>query len=622
LIGLFLYMQSRLFVLTVIVFYALSVHAQPFPFPGNYFRNPVGIPIELSANFGELRPNHWHMGLDIRTNAKENYPVYAAAEGYIAHIGIRPQSFGRFIIINHPNGLSTLYAHLNDFFPGLEEYVTAKQYEKESWAIELDFAKGQFPVTKGAFIAYSGNTGGSQGPHLHFEIFNTRTQKRLNPLLFDFFVKDDVPPNLVKLAIYDRNKSVYEQTPQFFNLKNTDSGYVIPKIPVIKTGFRRVSFALQAYDRLSGSNNPNGIYSAHIFKNDEAQLSFVLDSIDYDETLYINAHVDYKIRYNGGAFLQHLSQLPGDKCTAYRQINGDGVLELTDSIQQAIRIEVKDVAGNVSQLNFFIQYDDSLAVEYGHSSRTNVFAPNMVNMMDKPGFELYLPEGSLYDTVSPVYFVTAASLPYSFSDIHHAGDASVPLHEDAIVRLKLKRPVPAAGQDKLLILRSDRRGNSVRKAVWQEQWVSARFGGFGTFQIIADVTPPRVNDPGKGDTINLSAATRIIFSPADDYGIKSFRAALSSCTADILGYHCIEDSLSRSRWLRFTNDKSRNWIYRFDEQCPYGVHQLKVTIEDIAGNITVKEWWIKRFPYTPPPPKKKTGKKTNEKAKKSVKKKN
>ncbi len=127
--------------------------------------------MQLAANFGELRPDHWHMGLDIRTDQKENLPVYAAADGYIAHIGVRPESFCRFIIINHPNGLSTLYAHLNDFYPALEQYVTEQQYRKESWAIELDFTKEPFPVTQGAFIAYSGNTGGSQEPHFHLEIF-------------------------------------------------------------------------------------------------------------------------------------------------------------------------------------------------------------------------------------------------------------------------------------------------------------------------------------------------------------------------------------------------------------------------------------------------------------------
>ncbi|MGQ0740429.1 MAG: M23 family metallopeptidase, partial [Bacteroidota bacterium] len=375
-------MQRRLPVLTYLLFFSLSLPAQPVPYPKNYFRNPVGVPMELAANFGELRPSHWHMGLDIRTGAKENYPVYAAAEGYIAHIGIRPQSFGRFLIINHPNGLSTLYAHLNDFYPALEEYVTTKQYEQESWAIELNFTKEQFAVTKGAFIAYSGNSGGSQGPHLHFEIFNTQTQKRLNPLLFDFPLKDAVPPSLVKLAIYDRSKSVYEQTPQFFNLKNTDSGYIIPKIPVIRTGLSKLSFALQAYDRTSGSNNPNGIFSAKLYVDDEPQIAFVLDSIDYDETLYMNAHVDYKLRYNGSAFIQHLSQMPGDHGAAYKKIKGDGVTVLSDTSLHTISIEVKDAAGNASRLNFFIQHDDSLAVAETRFSTATTFAAGKVNVLE------------------------------------------------------------------------------------------------------------------------------------------------------------------------------------------------------------------------------------------------
>src|ERR1044071_5256005 len=126
-------MQARLLLVTGYVFFSIYVSGQ-LHYPKNYFRNPLGIPIKLVANFGELRPNHWHMGLDIRTNQKENLPVYAAANGYIAHVGIRSQSFGRYIIINHPNGYSTLYGHLNDFFPALEEYVTQQQYEQETWA--------------------------------------------------------------------------------------------------------------------------------------------------------------------------------------------------------------------------------------------------------------------------------------------------------------------------------------------------------------------------------------------------------------------------------------------------------------------------------------------------------
>ncbi len=589
-------MQWKVLFLSSVIFISSFVQAQLPAYPKGYFRNPLGIPIDLSANFGELRPNHWHMGLDLRTNQRENLPVYAAAEGYISHIGIRAQSFGRFITITHPNGLSTLYAHLNDFYPELEEYVTGQQYSQESWAIELDLEKNKFPVHKGQLIAYSGNTGGSQGPHLHFEIFDTKTTKRLNPLLFGFDVEDRVAPTIVKLAMYDRSKSVYDQSPRFFALKNTDSGYIIPKLPVIVTGLDRVSFAIQAYDRLSGSNNPNGIFSAKLFINYEPQLSFVLDSIDYKETRYMNAHIDYKYDYNGGAYLQHLSKLPGDNGAAYHVIKNDGVIHLADTTIRNVSIDVKDAHGNTSQINFGIQYSDSLAQQImKYRNPAQRFAPNMVSVLEKPDFELFIGEGCLYDTVQSVYFRNNAVATTIVSGIHQVNDGSFPVHDDLTVRIKPTKQIPDEWKDRLLIQKTSK-GSTIRKAEWQGDWVTAKFGDFGTFQVVADVIPPQLNELGRGDTINLSAASRIVFSPTDNFGmVKKLRAELNG------------------QWLRFTNDKTRNWIYQFDERCPYGVHEIKVTIEDLVGNTTTKAWWFKRAPYTPPPPKKKVVKKTTAK---------
>jgi hypothetical protein len=193
-------------------------------------------------------------------------------------------------------------------------------------------------------------------------------------------------------------------------------------------------------------------------------------------------------------------------------------------------------------------------------------------------------------------------LAYAVSPLHQVKDASVPVHDDLAVRIKPDRQIPDEWKSKLVIQRSYRSSNSIRKTELRDGWLEAKFGDFGNFQAFADVLPPTLNEIGKGDTVNLSPASRILFTPADNFAVKSFRAELNG------------------QWIRFTNNKSRNWIYVFDEKCPYGVHHLKVTVEDLVGNITTKTWWFKRYPYKPPPKKKAVKKKSGKKTVVSVKK--
>jgi murein DD-endopeptidase MepM/ murein hydrolase activator NlpD len=591
-------MRILFFIPALIIFFPFLVSAQVTTYPKNYFRNPLDVPMKLAANFGEIRSNHWHMGLDIRTEQRENLPVYAAADGYVAKVRVEPFGFGQAIFINHANGYTTVYGHLNSFAPQLAQYITAQQYKMESWQVELEFPPSLFPVNKGQLIAYSGNTGGSQGPHLHFEIRDTKTTRCLNPLLFGMPIADDVPPGIIRLGLYDREKSVYEQSPKLFPVKKTGAVYSIPKTPVIKTGLRKISFAIQANDKLSGSANPNGIYGAALFVDEKPVINFFLDSVDYVETHAINAQVDYKYSYNGGVDVQHLSQLPGDRSRVYHHISGDGVLELNDNNIHSVRVEVKDAYMNTSVLNFQVQHDNNLANQVSAHIPHDQFIPNRLNTVSRNDFELNLPPNILYDTIQPVYTEMVTNEPNAISSLHRFCDASIPPGDYFSVRIKPGKSFPSIWGDKIVIKNVYGSRSTVRKAEWQNGWLTASFDDFGTYQAFADVEAPEVNLAGRGDTIDLSGAQRIVFWPTDNFGVKNFRVELDG------------------KWLRFTNDKGRAYIYNFDERCPYGVHSLKVAVADLAGNTTVKTWWFKKYPYTAPL--KKVGKKGTSLKKKTV----
>src|SRR5688572_1629488 len=577
-------------------------------YPPGYFDNPLDIPMSLSANFGELRPGHWHMGLDLRTNQKENLPVLASADGYIAHIGIRPLSFGRFIIINHPNGYSTLYAHLNEFFPQLEKYVTQKQIEKESWAIELDFSPNDFKVEQGDEIAKSGNTGGSQGPHLHFEIIDTKSGRSLNPLLFGFTVEDDVAPAISRLAVYDRSISTYLQIPQMFQVVKTDSGYYT-KPRKILTGYNKLSVAVTATDRVNGSNGANGIYAAWLYYGSSPQIAFVIDSMTYRESDYINAHVDKRLRNAGGPFVQHLSQLPGFRGRVYEEIDGTGIIELNDTLTHDLRLEIFDANENRSSLFFQVRYDESLAEKIKKPMHARMLVPAQVNVIDEKEFEVYMPENCLYDSIPFTYYQQNVFSPSAVTAQHRFGDPIYPLHSAFSVRIKPVKTIRDDLRNKLMMLKEWKGARSIRKAEWQNGWIAASFDNLGIFQAFIDTMAPTINAPAKArlpvgqgkDTLDLSPLSKIVFTPADNFAVRSFRAELDG------------------KWLKFSNDKARSFVYIFDEQCPYGVHELNVRVEDLAGNVTEKTWWFKKYPYTPP--KKKVYKKKTTKKKPVAKKK-
>ena len=555
--------------------------AQFFPakqYPQNYFAYPVEAPISLSANFGELRSNHYHMGLDCRTNQVQNRKILAAADGYIARVKIEPWGYGRAIYINHPNGLTTLYAHLNDFYPALEAYVKEQQYKLKSWAVFLDIPAGVFPVNKEMFIAFSGNTGGSQGPHLHFEIRDTKTDKVLNPSLFGFPIPDTIAPDIYRLAVYDRHISTYEQTPRIYTLKKVNGIYITSPSLVIAHS-DKVSFGITATDRFNGSANRNGIYETVLYQNEKPVVGFQLDDISYDETRYLNAHIDYTYKSSTGRYIQHISKLPGFNNSVYKTTPGDGVIDLDTGIIYKIKLEVKDANGNTSVAAFDIKQPGNstpakttdAATFYQHLS----FHPGFINPFENNRISFYLGENCLYDSIRFRYHEINANSDFPVFQLHHTG---VPLHCYFPVNIKAQTAHP----DKMVMRRFAGNKNDYKKAYpvihgKDTGWYRADFREFGNFQLMLDTIPPTISPIGFKAGIHTRKLKQLVFGVRDNTEeIKSFTATLNG------------------KWLRFTNDKASRFIYVFDEMCPPGEHELKIIVEDQVGNTTEKKYRLIR----------------------------
>lgn len=609
-------------------------------YPQDYFRDPLDIPMSLAANFGELRPNHYHMGLDIRTRHKENLSVYAAADGYVARVQIEPAGFGQAIYIRHPNGYTTVYGHLNQFFPALAAYVHEQQYRQQSWSVDLAIPPALFPVRKGEFIAYSGSTGGSQGPHLHFEIRLTAGDINLNPLLFGLPVPDGTPPTILRLAWYDRNQGIYEQSPHILPVRSNGFRAAAGPASIAATGWMigpgvltvpttRISFALSAFDAQSGSNNPNGIYQAVLYEDERTVIGFEMNNISYDNTRNINAHIDYKTRETGGPFLQQLSFLSGYPFPSIYRVPGapagidpagygsdssqrtgvaghaaNGVLDLSDSRLHKIRIDVLDTRGNTAELKFEVQYKASPAAASPATAPAAAapaatasaptappagkrFYPGMVDGFETEDCAFYMGEKSLYDSVVLAASVSGypgsgLSLPGGVSAVYSIGAPWIPLLDPVLVRLRLAGK-SSPGPD-------DKPAAADVSSIIVDKVVMVCFRGSEK-----DVKRPewkdgwasaRFREFGNFELVEDTIAP--VITP-----IGPLEGADLSHAGRIAFY--IKDNLGALRnfraeldgaWLCFTNDKGLAYIYKFDEHCPSGRHTLKVTVEDVAGNRT------------------------------------
>jgi len=366
----------------------------------NYFRSPLDIPLYLAGDFGELRTNHFHTGVDIKTQGREGFNVYAVADGFVSRISISPWGYGNVIYIDHPNGYTSVYAHLKSFKGKIAEEIFKHQHELESWEIDWYPPDTLLKVKKGDLIALTGNTGGSRAPHMHFELRETKSEFATNPLLHCFNIKDNIAPviNGLEIIPLDNNSFVNNKNESLrFRIVGKNGNYHL-KYDVPLKAYGKIGFAISGFDRLNEMPNQNAIYSIALYKNDTLIYKSIMKKIDFEQLKAINALIDYPTFIKTGKRYQRSYILPNNQLNVYDRSIGNGIVSLNKNEKAKLKYIVKDSYGNQSELSFeVVGFKDNNVMPGKINKPDAIFNYNDSNYFETTNVKVEIPKDALYE---------------------------------------------------------------------------------------------------------------------------------------------------------------------------------------------------------------------------------
>jgi hypothetical protein len=544
-------------------------------YPTDYFRPPVDLRLLLSGTFGELRANHFHSGIDIKTNGATGAKVYAIADGYISRINVSAFGFGKALYINHPNGYTSVYAHLDYFTGPVHEYVMDEHYSRESFEMTLYPAAGELPVKKGDLIAYSGNSGSSAGPHLHFEIREEASQEPINPLLFGFEVKDFYRPDITWLKIYavDENSLVNGQNRHTkFQVEGWGADHRLAAGKKI-TLSGNIAFGIQCTDRQNDTQNKNGVYQVRVFFDGRLINTTRMEKFSFSETRFINSLIDYEEYMRNSIRLQRTEIDPNNKLSLYEDLPGSGIVFIDDTLEHAVRYEVTDVPGNLSVLEFKITGENSSKSQGGLKTLLpadpGTFYYNGNNRYETEDLKLEAAAGAFYRSFKFTYSKTPAE-KNCYAEVHHIHDEYTPVHDYIDLAIK---PVglPDGLKGKALIVKLDDgqpQFSSNGGEYQPDGFVHARIREFGKYSIAVDTVPPVITPLNLSHHKDLSGQSMVKFIIKDELsGIKSYRGTLNG------------------QWILMEYDAKNNLlVYFIEDHLKKGTNSFLLEVTDMKGN--------------------------------------
>ncbi|HOW25691.1 MAG TPA: M23 family metallopeptidase [Bacteroidales bacterium] len=555
-----------------------DARAQVPDYPRDYFRSPVDFKMMLSGTFGEFRPDHFHSGIDIRTGGVEGKPLYAIADGYISRIKISPSGYGKALYVTHPNGYVSVYGHLQDVGPSVHQYLVQEQYRQQSYEIDLFPEKGMFPVIKGEVIAYSGNSGTSGGPHLHFEIRDEATQDPINPLLFGLPVKDQVRPVLSSLKIYamDAYSTVNGKTDSIvLMLEGTGQGYRLAGPDTI-TLMGNISFGIQTYDLISDSDRKSGINSVELILDGESVFQFSTQTFSFDQTRFVNSLTDYGEFMTTGRRYLRTAVDPNNKFSGYGTVRNKGILTFDDERTHKLTCLVKDVYGNSSNLVFWVKGRKMTShqpyLPFPEKFDDYHFMYYLSNTYETGDFKAEIPPGALYDNLVFQYG-TSPPLKNTFAKVYRVHHQLTPLHK--AMTLWIRPSEKAKGlEDKLYIvlLENDGTGKAVR-STFKDGFVVGQSARFGNFSLMADTLKPTVKPVNFINNKNLAGMSQLKVLIVDEQsGIESYDPTLNG------------------EWILMEYDEKNDLlIYDFDQYLKKGINIFRLEVRDRKDNIRTYE---------------------------------